>query len=89
MHVVDVFLMKMCLGSQPNSLSPLSLSLLFSLFLSLFLSLFQVRMIRTSSRDNPEPPLPYLKISGGIFHDMLCHDFDMHHFITGEVYIFL
>ena len=42
-------------------------------------------MIRTSSRDNPEPPLPYLKISGGIFHDMLCHDFDMHHFITGEV----
>jgi len=45
----------------------------------------KVRMIRTSSRDNPEPPLPYLKISGGIFHDMLCHDFDMHHFITGEV----
>ena len=27
----------------------------------------------------------YLKISGGIFHDMLCHDFDMLHFLTGQV----
>eukprot|EP00008_Paramoeba_atlantica_P005749 CAMPEP_0201477090 /NCGR_PEP_ID=MMETSP0151_2-20130828/2199_1 /ASSEMBLY_ACC=CAM_ASM_000257 /TAXON_ID=200890 /ORGANISM="Paramoeba atlantica, Strain 621/1 / CCAP 1560/9" /LENGTH=348 /DNA_ID=CAMNT_0047857707 /DNA_START=49 /DNA_END=1095 /DNA_ORIENTATION=+ len=45
----------------------------------------KVRMIRTSSRDNPEPPMAYLKISGGIFHDMLCHDFDMLHFITGEI----
>ena len=44
-----------------------------------------VRMVRSSSRDNPEPPLAYLKISGGIFHDMLCHDFDMLHFLTGEV----
>lgn len=35
-------------------------------------------------RDNPEPPIEYLKISGGIFHDMLCHDFDMIHFLTGE-----
>jgi myo-inositol 2-dehydrogenase/D-chiro-inositol 1-dehydrogenase len=34
--------------------------------------------------DNPEPPIEYLKVSGGIFHDMLCHDFDMLHFLTGE-----
>ena len=42
-------------------------------------------MLRTSSRDNPVPPMAYLRISGGIFHDMLCHDFDMLHFLTGEV----
>mmetsp|Transcript_16725 Transcript_16725/g.47177 ORF Transcript_16725/g.47177 Transcript_16725/m.47177 type:complete len:347 (+) Transcript_16725:82-1122(+) len=43
------------------------------------------RIIRCSSRDNPEPPMAYLKVSGGIFHDMLCHDFDMLHFLTGEL----
>jgi len=43
------------------------------------------RIIKCCSRDNPEPPLWYLKISGGIFHDMLCHDFDMLHFLTGQV----
>jgi len=42
------------------------------------------RVIKCTSRDNPEPPLEYLRISGGIFHDMLCHDFDMIHYLTGE-----
>ena len=42
------------------------------------------RVISCTSRDNPEPPMEYLKISGGIFHDMLCHDFDMLHFLTGQ-----
>lgn len=36
-----------------------------------------VRLVKTSSRDNPKPALEYLKISGNIFHDMLIHDFDM------------
>ena len=27
-------------------------------------------------RDNLPPPLEYLRVSGGIFCDMLCHDFD-------------
>jgi hypothetical protein len=30
-------------------------------------------MIKCCSRDNPLPPLPYLKVSGGIFYDMLTH----------------
>jgi len=41
------------------------------------------RIIKTSSRDNPEPSLEYLKISGNIFHDMLIHDFDMLLFLLG------
>jgi myo-inositol 2-dehydrogenase/D-chiro-inositol 1-dehydrogenase len=37
-----------------------------------------------SSRDNPQPSLEYLKISGNIFHDMLIHDFDMLQFLLGH-----
>lgn len=44
------------------------------------------RIIRCTSRDNPLPPLAYLEKSGGIFHDMLSHDFDMLHYLTsGEI----
>ena len=44
------------------------------------------RMFKCTSRDNPEPPMWYLKVSDGIFHDMLSHDFDMLHFLTdGEI----
>ena len=43
------------------------------------------RMIRCTSRDNPEPPMAYLAVSGGIFHDMLCHDFDMLYYLTGQL----
>lgn len=28
--------------------------------------------------------MEYLRISGGIFHDMLCHDFDMVHMLSGQ-----
>jgi len=45
----------------------------------------QVRIIRSSSRDNPRPPSAYLQMSGGMFHDMICHDIDMHHFISGQI----
>jgi myo-inositol 2-dehydrogenase / D-chiro-inositol 1-dehydrogenase len=45
----------------------------------------KVRIIRTSSRDSPRPPSAYLGISGGMFHDMICHDIDMLHFISGEI----
>lgn len=44
----------------------------------------QLRLIKCCSRDNPRPPLEYLAQSGGIFHDMLCHDFDMLHFLSGQ-----
>jgi len=44
-----------------------------------------VRVIKCTSRDNPRPPEEYLRTSGGIFHDMLSHDFDMIHFLTSEI----
>jgi len=43
----------------------------------------KVKMIKSCSRDNPIPPLEYLRTSGGIFQDMLIHDFDMQDWITG------
>jgi myo-inositol 2-dehydrogenase / D-chiro-inositol 1-dehydrogenase len=42
----------------------------------------QPRIIRCTSRDNPVPSLAYLATSGGIFHDMLSHDFDMLNYLT-------
>lgn len=44
-----------------------------------------VQVIRSVSRDNPLPPLPYLKISGGIFHDCMVHDIDIVTWILGEL----
>jgi len=45
-----------------------------------------LRLIKSCSRDNPLPPLEYLRKSGGIFHDMLCHDFDVIHWLSqGQV----
>ncbi|XP_070561824.1 myo-inositol 2-dehydrogenase-like [Ptychodera flava] len=44
----------------------------------------QVQQIKTISRDAPLPPLSYLKISGGIFHDCIVHDLDMICWIVGE-----
>ena len=37
------------------------------------------------SRDPFPPPLSYLRPSGGIFLDMMIHDFDMARFLMGEV----
>jgi len=37
----------------------------------------QVRLIKTCSRDSPLPPIEYIKISGGLFHDCLVHDIDV------------
>ena len=45
-----------------------------------------MKVVKTCSRDNPLPPMEYLRTSGGIFHDMLIHDFDMLDFLSnGEV----
>mmetsp|Transcript_119963 Transcript_119963/g.208345 ORF Transcript_119963/g.208345 Transcript_119963/m.208345 type:complete len:386 (-) Transcript_119963:112-1269(-) len=41
----------------------------------------RVKMVKSCSRDNPLPPIPYLKTSGGIFQDMLIHDFDIQDWI--------
>jgi myo-inositol 2-dehydrogenase/D-chiro-inositol 1-dehydrogenase len=41
-------------------------------------------LVRISSRD-PEPPPPaYARTSGGLFLDMMIHDFDMARFVTGS-----
>lgn len=37
-----------------------------------------------TSRDPGPPPLDYIKVSGGLFRDMMIHDFDLARFLTGE-----
>lgn len=44
----------------------------------------KVNLVKISSRD-PEPPaIDYVKVSGGIFYDMMIHDFDMARFLAGS-----
>jgi myo-inositol 2-dehydrogenase / D-chiro-inositol 1-dehydrogenase len=40
-------------------------------------------MLRVISRDPAPPPIDYVRASGGIFLDMMIHDFDMVRFIDG------
>jgi len=40
--------------------------------------------IRIISRDPAPPPIEYVKVSGGLFLDMMIHDFDMARFLTGK-----
>lgn len=50
----------------------------------------QPDLLHIISRDPESPPLDYIKVSGGIFLDMMIHDFDMARFLIGaeveEVY---
>ncbi len=39
-------------------------------------------LVRISSRDPAPPPLEYVKSSGGLFLDMMIHDFDMARYVT-------
>jgi myo-inositol 2-dehydrogenase/D-chiro-inositol 1-dehydrogenase len=41
-----------------------------------------VHLARISSRDPAPPPIDYVKVSGGIFVDMMIHDFDMARFVV-------
>ena len=43
-----------------------------------------VRMARVTSRDPSPPPVEYIRVSGGIWVDMMIHDFDMAAFVTGS-----
>jgi myo-inositol 2-dehydrogenase / D-chiro-inositol 1-dehydrogenase len=43
-----------------------------------------VHMVRITSRDPAPPPISYVKVSGGLFLDMMIHDFDMARFVTGS-----
>lgn len=41
-------------------------------------------LVHIISRDPAPPPLSYIKVSGGIFLDMMIHDFDMARFLVGD-----
>lgn len=43
-----------------------------------------VEIVTILSRDPGAPPVSYIKSSGGIFRDMMIHDFDMARFLLGE-----
>ncbi len=38
-----------------------------------------------TSRDPGPPPIDYIKVSGGLFRDMMIHDFDIAHWLLGGV----
>ncbi len=44
----------------------------------------ELHLVRISSRDPVPPPLEYVRGSGGLFLDMMIHDFDMARFLTGS-----
>ncbi len=44
----------------------------------------KVEMVQITSRDPGPPPLSYIGRSGGLFRDMMIHDFDMARFLLGE-----
>ena len=43
-----------------------------------------VEQVVITSRDPGPPPLAYLATSGGLFRDMMIHDFDLARFVLGE-----
>ena len=43
-----------------------------------------VELVTILSRDPAPPPVSYIKHSGGLFRDMMIHDFDMARFLLGE-----
>ncbi len=43
-----------------------------------------VEMVQITSRDPGPPPVAYIGRSGGLFRDMMIHDFDMARFLLGE-----
>src|SRR5262244_2004173 len=44
----------------------------------------EVEQIVITSRDPAPPPLSYIKVSGGLFRDMMIHDFDLARWLLGE-----
>jgi myo-inositol 2-dehydrogenase/D-chiro-inositol 1-dehydrogenase len=43
-----------------------------------------IEIVTITSRDPAPPPAEYVKSSGGLFRDMMIHDFDMARFLMGE-----
>ena len=44
----------------------------------------EVETVTIVSRDPAPPPLEYIRVSGGIFRDMMIHDFDIARWLLGE-----
>ncbi|HTJ57703.1 MAG TPA: inositol 2-dehydrogenase [Devosiaceae bacterium] len=44
----------------------------------------EVEILTITSRDPAPPPVSYIERSGGLFRDMMIHDFDMARFLLGE-----
>ena len=44
----------------------------------------ELHVLRITSRDPAPPPPEYVAVSGGIFLDMVIHDFDMARYVTGS-----
>jgi myo-inositol 2-dehydrogenase/D-chiro-inositol 1-dehydrogenase len=44
----------------------------------------KLEMLAITSRDPAPPPLAYVKVSGGLFRDMMIHDLDMARWLLGE-----
>ena len=44
----------------------------------------KVELVQITSRDPGPPPQEYVKVSGGLFRDMMIHDLDMGRFLLGE-----
>jgi myo-inositol 2-dehydrogenase/D-chiro-inositol 1-dehydrogenase len=47
----------------------------------------EVELVTIISRDPAPPPVSYIERSGGIFRDMMIHDFDMARFLVGEEFV--
>lgn len=43
-----------------------------------------LELVTITSRDPAPPPISYIERSGGLFRDMMIHDFDMARFLMGE-----
>ena len=44
----------------------------------------EVEIVQITSRDPSPPPVSYIARSGGLYRDMMIHDFDMARFLLGE-----
>ena len=45
----------------------------------------KTELLSITSFDPAPPPVSYVKVSGGLFRDMMIHDFDMANFLMGDV----
>lgn len=46
-----------------------------------------VELVTIISRDPAPPPVSYIERSGGLYRDMMIHDFDMARFLVGEEFV--